>query len=796
MVKKSFHLIAFVLIFVILCGVITTGNVVKAEEPEILDSGKCGASLNWELDDGGTLRIFGEGRMYDYNKYYQPSPWYKYRDEPYISADGSMILDSNGDTYLPTDNYYADNPMGYKIKNIVMEEGITYIGDWAFYRVCVDEITVPEGVEATGMFCFRYSPTLKVLNLPDSLKVLDDFAISRNYLLHTINLGNGLETVGTAGFNRNTSLKTLILPESCTSVNVQLSPTYAGIDYSSVGLMENCTSLETVGFGKVERIPQRTCLGAKIKNVVIPDTVKSIDDYAFYDCKNLEGVLFEQNSVCTDIADTAFLSCESLKSVKGGTALETLGNYSSISTLEEFDFSSANKVLSKAQFYQTSLKTVSVSENITTIPVSCFNGMQKLEKMYLPSALESIQASSFNYCVALKDIYYNGNLQMWQALEKASGWSYQVNADCVVHLNDGNFATVSGKEIDRETLEFTVGFEDYDGTLLDTQKIKYGCSATAPEAPQRMGYVFDGWDKDFSFVTENMTVRATYVRKAVDNPIGADFAGATLTLGGDIALNLYMDVNDEVLADEYAGLMVTHPNGLEEFISLKDAVKSEDFYVFSCDVAAKEMASSLKVQFVTSEGESEAFEYSVKDYAEYILEDNSGSYDSAKPLVKAMLNYGTAAQQYFSFNKENPANSLLSNDEKALGEVDLSACEFALYGEESGVKYHGSKLTLESETSVKHYFVIDNETDALNITVNGKAWTAEKAGEYYEVKISDIPAQSLDEKLIVKIGNLTLDYNALSYANLAMNGEDNNLKDLMKALYAYNKAADEYLAEY
>lgn len=796
MVKKRFSIVALVLALIIISAVFNTGVAVKAENLKILDSGKCGESLNWELDDGGTLRIFGEGRMYDYNKYYQPSPWYKYRDEPYISEDGSMILDSNGDNYLPTDAYYADNPMGYKVKNIVIEEGITYIGDWAFYRVCVDEITVPEGVEATGMFCFRYSPTLKVLNLPDSLKVLDDFAISRNYLLHTINLGEGLEKVGTAGFNRNPSLKTLVLPKSCTSVNVQLSPAYADIDYSSVGLMENCTSLETVGFGKIDKIPQRTCLGANIKNIIIPNTVKSIDAYAFYDCKNLESLLFESESVCTHIADTAFLNCKSLKSVKGGTTLETLGNYSSITTLEEFDFSSSNKTLIKAQFYQTSLKTVSLSEHITTIPVSCFNSMQKLEKIYLPSSLENIQASSFNHCVALKDIYYNGNLQMWQAVEKASGWSYQVNADCVVHLNDGNFATVSGKEIDKETLEFTVSFEDYSGALLDTQKVKYGCSATAPEAPQRLGYVFDGWDKDFTYVTDHMTVRATYVRKAVDNVVGGEFAGATITLGGRIALNLYMDVNDEVLSDENAGLLVVRPNGLEEFISLKDAVKSEEFYVFSCDVAAKEMASPLKVQFVTSEGESEAFEYSVKEYAEYILEDNSGSYESEKPLVRAMLNYGTFAQVYFGYNLENPANQSLSEVEKVIEEADFSDFRYNIKGKEDGVKYYGSKLTLESETSVKHYFVIDNEADALNITVNGKAVTAEKAGEYYEVKISDIPAQSLDDRLVLEIGGLTVDYNALSYANLAMSGDDNNLKDLMKALYAYNKAADEYLAEH
>ncbi len=61
--------------------------------------------------------------------------------------------------------------------------------------------------------------------------------------------------------------------------------------------------------------------------------------------------------------------------------------------------------------------------------------------------------------------------------------------------------------------EFTVEFKDFDGKILKTEKVKEGGSATAPQTPQRDGYVFDKWDKDFSNITSNLTVTAIYKKE-------------------------------------------------------------------------------------------------------------------------------------------------------------------------------------------------------------------------------------------------------------------------------------------
>ena len=56
----------------------------------------------------------------------------------------------------------------------------------------------------------------------------------------------------------------------------------------------------------------------------------------------------------------------------------------------------------------------------------------------------------------------------------------------------------------------SVTFVDCDGTVLSAQSVAHGSAAIEPTAPEREGYAFIGWDKDFSNVTEDMIVTAQY----------------------------------------------------------------------------------------------------------------------------------------------------------------------------------------------------------------------------------------------------------------------------------------------
>lgn len=98
---------------------------------------------------------------------------------------------------------------------------------------------------------------------------------------------------------------------------------------------------------------------------------------------------------------------------------------------------------------------------------------------------------------------------------------------------DGATATASFKK-----LTYTVKFVDYDGTVLRTQTVEYGASATAPADPTRDGYNFSGWDTTYSNVTSDLTVTATYVALKYVNIVFSDWDGTTLKTESILAGNV------------------------------------------------------------------------------------------------------------------------------------------------------------------------------------------------------------------------------------------------------------------
>jgi uncharacterized repeat protein (TIGR02543 family) len=94
---------------------------------------------------------------------------------------------------------------------------------------------------------------------------------------------------------------------------------------------------------------------------------------------------------------------------------------------------------------------------------------------------------------------------------------YNLTATWILKYKDIN-GTALTQELDSVpvtiTINPTVTFVDDNGNVLQTGKVDYGTAATAPTAPSRSGYTFDGWDKDFSNVTSDITVMAQYTIKS------------------------------------------------------------------------------------------------------------------------------------------------------------------------------------------------------------------------------------------------------------------------------------------
>ena len=172
---------------------------------------------------------------------------------------------------------------------------------------------------------------------------------------------------------------------------------------------------------------------------------------------------------------------------------------------------------------------------------------------------------------------------------------------------------------------------------------------------------------------ENVTISGGF---EYADGVGTRLVGRSISVEGDVGVNFYMEIDPEIAASETAYIQFTIPTGDKtetETIPVSEAERKDGCYVFQCDVAAKEMTSEIKAQIIDPEsGKSGAvYTYSVKEYADALLSHAEGNWKFTKvaPLVKSMLNYGTAAQNYFDRNTKKPANADLSDEDRTLGEI-------------------------------------------------------------------------------------------------------------------------------
>lgn len=159
----------------------------------------------------------------------------------------------------------------------------------------------------------------------------------------------------------------------------------------------------------------------------------------------------------------------------------------------------------------------------------------------------------------------------------------------------------------------------------------------------------------------------------------AELEGSSVSISGNISLNNYIEVSDEIKNDSNAAVVTVLPDGTE----VTEPVSSGNG-CFTVDIPAKDMASEITVKVVNGDGEivSES-SVSVADYAMDII---NGDYsENDKEMAKAMLNYGAAAQAYFGTDTE-PANAGLSDEQKSLDSVTADTLSSYDYKKSGSVK--------------------------------------------------------------------------------------------------------------
>jgi hypothetical protein len=229
-------------------------------------------------------------------------------------------------------------------------------------------------------------------------------------------------------------------------------------------------------------------------------------------------------------------------------------------------------------------------------------------------------------------------------------------------------------------------------------------------------------------------------------------------------------------------------------------------YKFSCPVNAAQMSDTIETRIVIDNKTEEEYLYSVKEYATELLSKSNEYQEETIKLVKALLNYGTAAQNFFKYNTDKPANDGLSDTDKAVAAADFEEYKAVIKtdsenGQSNGLTYYGSSLICKSEMTVRHYFMVNEGCDInnykfsyVNADGNEVSLTPKKASDgVYCVDINGIMARNLNSNYACKVTGknkaciFELDYGPFSYSQKVINSGNSSdeLKNLVNALYWY-----------
>ena len=378
------------------------------------DSGTCGDNLTWTFSEDGTLTISGNGPMKDYDS------------------------EGHGERYdRPWENFCD------KIKAVVLENGVTSTGDYAFadcknlvtismadtvtsisfgsFCNCpsLEEVTIPENATKIGYTSFASCINLKKVTIPQTVKVIDTGAFALHNLEDVYYGGMIEEWRNIKVWEGNDVLNNATI--HCTDGDIIGKENLV----ASGNCNENITwtldvdgTLTISGTGEMPPYydyPEWHDYAEDVKVVIIDPRITTIGDYAFNGCTNLRGITIPDG--VTKIGYWAFGDCKNLQGVVIPTGVTEIGNYA---------FASCE-----------SLTYILIPVSLTEIGLGIFSKCTSLKEIKIPYAVQGIKEEAFRECESLATVDYDGTKEQWQAISIDSTENDAL-LNATIHCTDGD----------------------------------------------------------------------------------------------------------------------------------------------------------------------------------------------------------------------------------------------------------------------------------------------------------------------------------------------------------------------
>ncbi len=331
--------------------------------------------------------------------------------------------------------------------------GVMDSAPWGEYINYIAHVSLPEGLSHIAPQAFFECEHLKHIDIPNSVVQIGNLAFGFSGI-STISLGNGVQRIGAYAFS-HCNFTSITLPNSVTQMGK--------------GVFSGCISLTLV---------------------ILSNQITKLEDNTFSSCSALKSLTIP-NSVTT-IGKEAFHFCDNLETITIPNSVTSIG--------------------SSAFYYCSKLTDIEIPNSTTTIETGAFFNCLNLTTVTLGKKIADIGHGAFSGCPVT-------SLTCLAITPPSGGANCGINpSTCHLYVPSISLSTYQNSVWWEEFSEIIaipaqnpiVTFVDWDGTILSSDEVEEGSAAIPPANPMRDGYTFIGWDKDFSNVTEDMTITALY----------------------------------------------------------------------------------------------------------------------------------------------------------------------------------------------------------------------------------------------------------------------------------------------
>ena len=339
-----------------------------------------------------------------------------------------------------------------KLLTVTIPDSITSIMSGAFWGcTSLTSVTIPDRVTSIGWCAFYECTNLTSVTIPDSVTSIDEKAFDLCESLTSVYItdikawcrisfgsfaSNPLHYAEALYLNGDV-VEELVIPEDITSIG----------DFAFYG----CTSFTSVtisdGAKSIGKGAFRNC--TNLTSITIPDSVTTIGEDAFWDCTNLTSI--EIPNHVTNIGRNTFYNCKKLTSVtipESVTKIDLDAFYECTSlervyatdTWYHIDFASkaSNPLWNRADMYLDGKPVTAVTfpDGTRKIEDYLFSGCTSITSVIIPKSVSGIGKASFEACTSLTDIYYAGTTEEWNAITVHDGYMIG-NGNYTVHCTNG-----------------------------------------------------------------------------------------------------------------------------------------------------------------------------------------------------------------------------------------------------------------------------------------------------------------------------------------------------------------------